>query len=92
MSHTPRHRPVWGESGTPQGASELKAQLYTTTSVTGAVNKTHRQTMLEALHEADFWHDKQAHDRINKKKKLMHRKYQQAIWWAIENLEADSGV
>ena len=80
------------ESGKPQGASELKAQLCTTTTVTGAVNKTRRQLMLEALHDADFWHGNQAHDRINKKKKLMHRKYQQAIWWAIENLEAESGV
>lgn len=69
------------------GPSASKAMLYVTTSTSGA-EKTHRQKMLDALHDADFWHGKMAHDRVNKKKKLMHRKYQIAIWWAIENLES----
>lgn len=54
--------------------------------------KTHRQKMLEVLYRADFWHDEQSKNRINRKKKLMHREYQQAIWWAIENLESSQKI
>lgn len=69
----------------PNGPPDSKAMLYVTTST--GIEKTHRQKMLAALHDAYLWHGKQEYARINKKKKLMHRKYQIAIWWAIENLE-----
>ena len=61
---------------------------YTVTTET--LGKTLREVMLEALNQADTWHYRQATSRMCKKKKLMHRKYQQAIWWAIQNLEIEN--
>lgn len=44
--------------------------------------------MLDSLHAADFWHEQQIQKEFSPKTKGMHRRYQTAIWWAIENLEA----
>ena len=61
-------------------------ELVTATSTDDAP-KTHKQEMLALLHKADIWHEQQVKVRINKKKKMLHRDFQRAIWWAIQNLD-----
>ena len=63
--------------------------LVTATS-TDEAHKTHKQEMLDLLHKADVWHEQQVKVRINKKKKMLHRDFQRAIWWAIQNLDDES--
>jgi len=67
------------------------SETITTTAVT-EVMLSHGERMLAELNRADFWHDSLAHTRINKKKKEMHRRYQQAIWWAIQQIEHQAEV
>ena len=60
------------------------------TTSTADVSLSHKEQMLKDLNDADFWHDIKANKTVNKKKKLMHRRYQVAIWWAIQNLDNQS--
>lgn len=48
--------------------------------------KTHKQEMLAALHDADVWHAEKAGLAFTKSAK-QHARFQEAIWWAIEQLD-----
>ena len=74
------------------GNESESVHIPCTSTTTKDVTITLKQRMLDVLHEADVWHRSKAIDSISARRRSMHRRYQEAIWWAILELEDEMMV
>ena len=68
------------------GSTDCDAPYAEVTATTD--NESYGERMLRILNEVDFYHDKKAGGPGFKETREMHRRYQQAVWWAIQGIES----